>query len=106
LVDQEQKGVEEVNKDPRSMGIRQSRQPHWIFLNRGGCLLWRGLYNFCSAKDNDDDDNDDDDFRYETKEYRIAILLKTRLNLVSQNSISSIWNCCIVCFVLCIYSDL
>jgi hypothetical protein len=82
------KMVEEVNKDPRSMGIRESRQPHWVLLNRGGSLLWRELYNCCRAKD--DDDNDDDDFHYESKEYRIARLLTMRLNLVSPTNISSI----------------
>jgi len=87
LVDQEQKGVQEVNKDPRSIGIRQWRQQHSILLNRGGCLLRRGLYNCCSAKD-DDDDNDDDDFHYGSKIYRIARLLTMRLNLVSPTSIS------------------
>jgi len=71
------------------MGIRQSRQLHWILLNRGGCLLLRGLYNCCSAKDDDDGDNDDDDFHYESKEYRIARLLTMRLNLASPTTISS-----------------
>ena len=78
------------------MGIRQSRQLHWILLNRGGCLLWPGLYNCCSAKDNDDD-NDDNVFHYEIKEYRIARLLTMRLNLVSPTSISSV--SCISFFV-------
>lgn len=89
MVDQEQKRVEEGNKDHRSMGIRQSHQPHWILLNRGDCLLWLELYNCYSAKDNDDD-KDNDDFHYESKEYRIARLLTMRLNLVSPTSISSI----------------
>jgi hypothetical protein len=70
------------------MGIRHLRQPHWLFLKIVCCLLWRELYNCCSAEDNDDDD--DDDFHYESNEYRFARLLKMGLNLVSPSSISSI----------------
>jgi hypothetical protein len=59
LVVQEQKGLEKVNKEARSMGIKQSRLQHWILLNREGFLLWRGLYKSCSTKDTDDDNDDD-----------------------------------------------
>lgn len=66
MVDQEQIGLEEVNKDARYMGIKQLRLLHWILLNRESFLLWRGMYKSCSTKDTDDDK--DDNFHDESED--------------------------------------